>query len=340
MTIRHLLLGASASFALTAAAGASIAASPDEVCLDENCTMISLFGIPADSDVDGASGAGASDSTEAPHFGTWGFDTAGMDPSVKPGDDFNRYANGKAVDAIVIPSDRSRYGSFDILRELSDNRLRALIVKEVARTDLKAGSDDAKIAAVYKAYMDTARIEALDAKPLAADLAAVRALKTHEDVARSMGASVDGFGSSFFGLRVEPDEKDPDRYALGIGQRGIGLPDRDYYLKDRFADKRAAYQVYVGKMLGMAGWPDPEANAKAVVDLEAKIAEAHWTRIESRDSDKTYNPMSVTELETYAPGFAWRTFLDAAGAKGATRVVLGPEHRDHQDRQDLRRHAG
>ena len=324
MTIRHLLLGASASFALTMAAGASIAAAPDDVCLDEGCTMISLFGLPAATDFDGAgSGAGDNTSTVAPHFGTWGFDIAGMDPSVKPGDDFNRYANGKAVDAIVIPNDRSRYGSFDILRELSDNRLQALVLKEASRTDLKAGSDDYKIAALYKAYMDTARIEALDAKPMAADLAAVRAIKTHEDAARFMGASVDGFGSSFFGLRVEPDDKDPDRYSLTIGQRGIGLPDRDYYLKDRFADKRAAYQAYVGKMLGMAGWTDPDASAKAVVDLETQIATVHWTRIESRDSDKTYNPMSVTELEAYAPGFPWQIWLNAAGARGATRVVLG-----------------
>ncbi|HWE47760.1 MAG TPA: M13-type metalloendopeptidase [Caulobacteraceae bacterium] len=321
MTIRHLLLGASASVALSLAAGAALAADPGDVCIDEGCTMISLFGIASDNDFAAAGDDGAG-STVAPHFGTWGFDTAGMDRSVKPGDDYNRFANGKAVDAIVIPSDRSRYGSFDILRELSDNRLRGLIDADVARSDLKPGSDDAKIAAAYKAYMDTQRIEALDAKPLAADLAGVRAMKTREDAARSMGSSFGGFGTSFFGLRVTPDDKDPDKYALNISQRGTGLPDRDYYLTPRFAAKRAAYQAYVGKMLGMVGWSDPDAAAKAVVDLETKIAEVQWTRIENRDSDKTYNPMSVADLETYAPGFPWRTFLDAAGARGATRVVL------------------
>ena len=325
MTIRHLLLGASASFALTLAAGASLAAAPapDEVCLDEGCTMISLFGLPAASDFDGAgSGASESDSTEAKRFGTWGFDTAGMDTSVKPGDDFNRFANGKAVDAIVIPNDRSRFGSFDILRELSDNRLHALVLKEADRHDLKPGTDDAKIAALYKAYMDTDHIERLDAKPMAADLAKVRALKTRLAVARSMGASVDGFGSSFFRMFISPDDKNPDVYSLGISQGGLGLPDRDYYLKDSFAKKRAAYQVYVAKMLGMAGWRDPDGAAKAVVDLEAKIAEVHWTRIENRDSEKTYNPMSVAKLEAYAPGFPWRAWLNAAGAGSATQVVL------------------
>jgi putative endopeptidase len=321
MHIRHLLMGAAGALALVASASAAAAADPAEVCLDELCQQVSLFGIPADIDGPAASG-GDTGSTVAPHFGTWGFDTAGMDTSVKPGDDFNRYVNGKAVDAIVIPGDRSRYGSFDLLRELSDNRLAALIRKQSMRTDLKPDSDDAKIAALYKAYMDEGRIQQLDATPMAADLAAVSALKTREDVARSMGQSFGGFGSSFFGLRVAADEKDPDHYSLYMGQRGIGLPDRDYYLAEKFAAKRAAYQVYVGKILAMAGWSDPDASAKAVVDLEARIAEAHWTRIESRDSDKTYNPMTPAELEAYAPGFPWQAFLAAAGAGDAKRVVL------------------
>ena len=212
MTIRHLLLGATAFAALTLAAGASLAqsAGPDDVCLDDGCTMISLFGLPAASDYDSAGGgAGASDSTVAPHFGTWGFDTAGMDASVKPGDDFNRYVNGKAVDAIVIPNDRSRFGSFDILRELSDNRLHALVLKEAGRTDLKPGTDDYKIAALYKAYMDTARIEALDAKPMAADLAAVRAIKTREDVARFMAASFDGLDRPSSACGSNPTTRTP-----------------------------------------------------------------------------------------------------------------------------------
>jgi putative endopeptidase len=322
VNIRHLLMGAAGSFALTLGAGAAFAAVPDEVCLDDLCQQVSLFGLAPVADGDGSGGGLPTDSTDAPHYGSWGFDLAGMDPSAKPGDDWYRFTNGKASDAIQIPSDQSRYGSFDLLRELSDNRLRALVKKTAARTDLKPGTDDAKIAAMYRAYMDEARIEQLDAKPIAGDLAQVSAMKSREDAAKSMGSAFGGFGASFFNVRVAADEKDPNRYSLYLFQGGLGLPDRDYYLKDSFKAKRDAYQAYVAKVLGMAGWPDPEGNAKAILALETQIAQAHWSRIESRDEDKTYNPMTPAQLEAYAPGFAWKTFFAAAGAGDATQVVL------------------
>ncbi len=316
MNTKTLLMGCAAASILLAA-GAAAAASPGEVCLDPTCDKISLFGIAADA----APGAGWT-STDAPHYGAWGFDMAGMDTSVKPGDDWYRFVNGHAMDQLTIPGDRSRYGSFDLLRELSDNRLRALVLKESGRTDLKPGSDDAKIAALYNSYMDEARIEALDSKPLAGDLAAIRAIKTKTEMARSMGHAVGGFGSSFFGAFVTADPKQPTMNTLALFQGGTGLPDRDYYLKDSFKAKRDAYQAYVGKLLGMVGWANPDANAKAIVDLETQIAQVQWTGIERRDSDKTYNPMTTGELQAYAPGFEWKTFLDAAHVGQATKVVV------------------
>ncbi|MBC6980218.1 M13 family metallopeptidase [Caulobacter sp. 17J80-11] len=305
--------------ALAALAAASAAQAQDRVCLDSVCDKVSLFGVAADAAAPAGSGW---TSTEAPKYGTWGFDTAGMDTSVKPGDSFFRYANGKALDALVIPSDRSTYGSFPLLRELSDNRLKVLVEKAAADTGAAAGSDQAKIGALYNSFMDEARIQQLDAAPLAKDLAAIRALKTKADVARSMGASNAGFGRSFFGVGVSEDAKDPERNTLYVVQSGLGLPDRDYYLKDTFADKKTAYEAYVARMLRNVGWENAGQAAKDIVALETKIAEASWSRIESRDRDKSYNPMTVAELEKYAPGFPWRSQLAAAGLGKVDKVVV------------------
>ncbi|HAJ02011.1 MAG TPA: peptidase M13, partial [Brevundimonas sp.] len=169
-------------------------------CLNESCTVFSLFPT-ADQDPAGSGWQG----TEAPKFGTWGFDLAGRDLSVAPGDDFFRYANGLAFDRLVIPSDRTSYGSFAILRELSDNRLKVMIDELTASTDLAAGSDELKIADLYRAYMDTDRIEALDDQPLQPYLADIRAIDSHDAMAVYMGGTQGRFGSSFFGVGIGDD---------------------------------------------------------------------------------------------------------------------------------------
>jgi putative endopeptidase len=315
MTLKSLFLAGSAVLALSA--GSAAAASPDDVCLDKYCDKISLFGIAADAPAGGSQDA----STEAHRFGTWGFDVAGMDRSVKPGDNFFRFAVGKSVDAMEVPSDRPRYGSFDALRELSTNRVRALI-EGLSKRPQAADSDEAKIGALYASYMDEGRIEKLDAAPIAADLAALRAIKTKTEMARSMGRSFGGFGQTFFGAFVTADPKHPMRNVFYMGQSGLGLPDRDYYLKDSFKDKLAAYKAYVASTLRSIGWENADAAAADIVAMETRIAEASWTQVEDRDADKTYNPMSVVQLEKLAPGFPWRAFLQSAGAGKVTHVVI------------------
>jgi putative endopeptidase len=260
-------------------------------------------------------------STEALHYGTWGFDTSGMDTSVKPGDNFFRYANGKYMDRLEIPADRNTYGSFDMLRELSDNRLKALITEYAANPNLAATSDEGKIAALYNSYMDEARVNQLDAAPLRADLQEIRALRTRSDFARYQGTTSGHFGGSFFGAFVNADQKAPDTNVLYLVQGGIGLPDRDYYLKDNFKDKKEAYQAYAARMLGMIGWDNSTQAAADIVALETKIAEASWTAIETRDDVKSYNPMTVGELQRYAPGFDWQAYLTGAQAGTPPRVI-------------------
>ena len=140
--------------------------------------------------------------------------------------------------------------------------------------------------------LDEARVEALGAQPLKADLDRVRAARSRAEIARLMGATSRGFGRSFFDPFVYDDAKDPLKYTVYLSQGGITLPDRDYYLEDKFAPQRAAYEAYVAKMLGLAGWPQPEAHAKAILAMETEVAKVSWTRAERRDDDKTYNPLA------------------------------------------------
>ena len=255
-----------------------------------------------------------------PSLGAWGYDLAGRDPSVAPGNDFFRYANGAYLKTLVIPPDRSRFGSFDQLSELSQSRVRDVLV--AASTTPPQNHDAQIIGAAYKAYLDEPRLEALDAKPLAPDLAAIRSADTREKLAVLMGHAPDGYFDAIFDLGIDADPKNPDRYAISLSQAGLGLPDRDYYLKPSFAPQKAKYQAYVAQMLQMAGWPDPEANAAAIVAFETRIAEASWSKVEQRDPVKSYNPMTVAQLQAAAPGFAWRPFLDAAGLPGRDRLIV------------------
>jgi putative endopeptidase len=289
-------------------AAAPAAAGESRRCLDEACTMETLLALQ--------DGGGAT--VEATRYGSWGFDTAGMDRSVKPGDDFYGFVNGTWAKNTTIPADRSSYGAFAVLRDLSEARLRKLV--ESYR--LGAPGDEGKAAALYQGFMDEAAAERADAIPLLARLVPVYQAKSKDDVARLMGRALGGFGASFFGPGVSDDAKRPDVYALYLRQSGLGLGDRDFYVDSKFKPQRDRYLLYVQQMLEMAGWPDPASAAREVVALETRIAEAHWTRAESRNRDKTYNLMTRAELETQAPGFPWAIFLDSAGVSRAERAIV------------------
>ena len=264
--------------------------------------------------------ANAPDLSKAPRMGPWGFDMSGRDTSVAPSKDFFDYANGTYLNKLEIPADRSRYGAFDALQELSQSRMRAVAEKSAANT--KATGDEAKLGAFYRSFMDEKAVDALGAKPLATDLAAIRAVKTHDEMAGLMGGTMRKFGGSFFGSYVHDDAKDPEKYTVYLIQGGLGLPDRDYYLEDRFKTQKAAYEAYIAQMLTLAGWERPAENAKAIVALETEIAKVSWTRAERRDDDKTYNPLEIAKLSEYAPGFAWKQYMDGAHLTKADRVVV------------------
>jgi len=264
----------------------------------------------------------AAQSPDKPQFGAWGFDLTAMDPSVKPGADFNRYANGAWLARTSIPADKPIASLRIEMSNVTEARLHAIMEQAAAAAPAQPVTLGDKVGAFYKAFMDEGRIDALGAKPIEPELAAVRAAPDRAALAALMGRGGKDFEGSIFGLGQDIDLKNVSRYALYVGQGGLGLPDRDYYLKPSFAVQKAAYQAYAARLLTLLGWPDPEANAAAVVAFETRVAEASWTKVEQRDQDKTYNPMTRGELEAFAPGFAWKAFLENGDLGGVDRVIV------------------
>ncbi|HLY79577.1 MAG TPA: M13 family metallopeptidase, partial [Caulobacteraceae bacterium] len=255
-----------------------------------------------------------------PHFPPWGFDLAGRDTAVVPGNDFYAYANGTYVKNLQIPPDRSRYGNFDALQALSEDRLHTLLDKAAADSD--PTSEAAKVGAFYRAFMDEKRVDALGARPLAPEFAEIKAADSRAAIAELMGKGSRSFFGGAFDADIGVDAKDPQHYAIYLGQGGLGLPDRDYYLEPSFAAQKTAYQAYVAQMLRLADWPDADAQAAAIVDLETQIAKVSWTIAQERDPTKTYNPMTPDELAKAAPGFDWAAYLKGADLDSAQRVVV------------------
>lgn len=251
--------------------------------------------------------------TNSPVSG-WGFDTTGMDTSVRPGDDFFRFASGKYIDSIVIPDDRTSWGPFDVLAE--DARTK---VKGILESDMASGGNLGKF---YKSFLDEDQVEELNLIPLNDNTKEILKMSSVSDFAKLAGKSNDEFYPSPFDIWVEADPKDPDRNTLTLGAAGLGLPDRDYYTKESFAAQKQAYGEHIAKMLTLMDWESPSTTNASIIALEEKIAEAHWPRADLRDPDKTYNLMKVSDLKTEAPGFDWQVYLDNTGPFPADADII------------------
>ncbi|WGM30910.1 M13-type metalloendopeptidase [Brevundimonas sp. NIBR11] len=258
-------------------------------------------------------------SEDQAEIGVFGFDLNGMDTSVAPGADFNRYANGGWLANTPIPADKASYGMFTVLRDRSDANLREIIEQSAANPT--SGPDAGRIGSMYSSFLDEAAVNRMGASPLEADLAAVRAADTREELATLMGRTQYGFGSSLFGVQTFEDLQDPNKISAYVVQSGLGMPDRDYYLEDSFATQKAAYRTYVEQALTLAGWHDPAASADAILAFETAIAQQHWTQVQNRQIDKIYNPTTVAGLMTDAPGFDWAAWATAAGV-GTERTLI------------------
>jgi putative endopeptidase len=247
-----------------------------------------------------------------PEIGTWGFDKAGMDTKVAAGDSFYRYANGTWVDHTPIPADKSNYGMFSVLSDRSDERTKEIILT----------ATDQKIADYYKSFMDEAAIEQKGITPIEGELKEIAAIKDQKGLVLAFANNARHHLRSPFGASVGIDDKDPEHYLANLGQGGLGLPDRDMYepKNSQFEKVREGYKQYLATMLGFAGVKDADKRAAAVYALEAKLAATHWTRVQNRDPQKTYNKLSVAELTKVAPGMDWKTWLGAVGWTKETAI--------------------
>jgi putative endopeptidase len=260
-------------------------------------------------------------------------DTAAMDRSVEPGDDFFAYANGTWLKDTEIPADRSSYGAGERLGELTDRRV-ADLIREAANGSAAAGSNREKIGDFYAAFMDTTAIEAAGLRPLKPTLDSIAAIRDRKDLAQFLGttlrADVDALNATnlytdnLLGLWVAQDLDDPSQYAPFLLQGGLGMPDRSYYVDSSkaMATIRTKYQEHVAAMLSLAAVPESAAKAAAIMRLETAIAKAHWTREASGDVNQSDNHWSRSDFTSKAPGLDWETYFAAAGLAHPARFVV------------------
>ncbi len=248
-----------------------------------------------------------------------------VEPQVRAQDDFFEHLNGKWLKTVEIPADKSSWGAFYKLHDDTQPQLRAIIERSSAKKNARAGSEEQLIGDFFASYMDEARLEQLGITPLKTELAKIAAIKDKAELPATF-ARLGRIGVTVpFSFYIHQDAKDSTRYVADLYQGGLGMPDRDYYLKSddaKLADTRAKYQQHVEKMLALAGNANAAADAKAVVELETELARVQWTKVENRDPVKTYNKVELAKLAELAPGYAWDAWLNEAGIQGKTGYVI------------------
>ncbi|WP_422061369.1 M13 family metallopeptidase [Sphingopyxis sp.] len=262
-----------------------------------------------------ADDAGGKDegSLKALTFGSWGVDLGARDTSVKPGDDFDKYANGAWFARTEIPADQASAGVDYDVYNLTQRQLRQLVTGAPATS---------QVGGLYQSFLDEARVDALGAKPVVADVNAVAAIKDKSAMARFMGTTQGTFGATIVGGGPYADTNDPTTNVLWLGQGGLGLPERDYYLNDSFKTQRDAYRNYIARTLKLVGNAAPDKAADAIMAFETEIAKVSWAIADRRDIGKINNPMSSDELAAYAPGLDWKAWFEGAGIAPQKRIIV------------------
>ena len=238
---------------------------------------------------------------------------SGYDRGARAQDDLFQFANGQWLRTTEIPPDRTRYGAFDALAEKADKDLHTIIADSAAR-HAAAGTPDQRLGDFYASFMDTAHLDALGAAPLRASLARIDGLASPADVLRYFADSTQTGTPSPISLSIDQDARNASAYIPSVSQSGLSMPNRDYYLKTdpQFVTLRDQLRSYATRALGLAGVPDPAAEADRVLAVEKRLAEIQWTAAQDRDATATYNKLTVADATAHTPGLDWQTYLDAA----------------------------
>jgi putative endopeptidase len=260
-----------------------------------------------------------------------GINLSYMDKKVKPSDNFFRYVNGTWVDNTDIPGDKTRWGSFDELRETTNNDALAILKEAAANKGLGKGTDQWKAAALYRTIMDTVARNKKGIAPLKPYLARIDKVKTVKDLEAFLIQMEPEGGLGFFGAGVGADAKNSNKNKVYISPGSLGLPDRDYYVSDDAdsKEKREKYVLHVARMLKYLGYNDKQAaeSAKNILAFETAMAKPRFDRVERRDTRKSYNPMTVVELQKLTPAINWDTYLKGVGiGKVDTLIVSQPKY--------------
>ncbi|WP_111309006.1 M13 family metallopeptidase [Confluentibacter sediminis] len=255
-----------------------------------------------------------------------------MDNSINPADDFFKYVNGKWLENTEIPDDQTRWGSFNELRKKTDddalNILKAAMSdnKDLKKIQVIPGSDQEKAVKLFQTIMDTISREKKGIEPIKPYLAKIDAIKNIQDLQNHLIEMEPKGGAGFFGFSVGADPKNSNINSAFLGAGRLGLPDRDYYVKDDMdsKEKRAAYVSHITKMLQLLGYSETEANtqAKQVLAFETRLAEPRMDKVERRDARKRYNPKSIEELQNMVPAINWKTYFEGIGVKKIDTIIV------------------
>ena len=247
-----------------------------------------------------------------------------MDKNVRPQDDFYLYVNGGWMNTAEIPGDRTNIGAFYDLRENARDDVKAIIEDLSKSANLAEGTDEQKVADLYRSFMDVETLNKLGVTPLQATFDKIAALKDKNELVTFFGENQVNGGGTPLAFYINVDAKDSTRYATHIWQYGLSLPEKDYYFNEgeRFVNIRKAFVEHIEKMFTLAGLPNGKAAAESVLALETAIAEKHWDVVETRDSTKTYNKYQVSELATLAPDINWNGYLAALGGDKQTDIII------------------
>ncbi len=251
-----------------------------------------------------------------------GIEVQYIDPGVRPQDDFFAHMNGAWLKATAIPADKPSWGAFAILRDATLPRLRGIIEAAQQDTPKQPGSENQKMGDLYASFMNEAQLESLGVRPLASELNRIRAVRDKKAIPVLI-AHLNRIGVNTPYLSyVGQDARESTKYAAYLGQGGLGMPDRDYYLDPKLAAVKAKYQLHVEKILGLAGAKNGAAAARAIVALETALAEAQWTKVENRDPVKRYNKTALAALDQLAPGYDLKGGLAAGGIANKVEYVI------------------
>ena len=251
-----------------------------------------------------------------------GIDLQYVDTLVRPQDDAYQYLNGKWLRNYQLPADKAAVGSFTALQDKTEEQLRTIV--DALDQAPGADPDPKKLADLYASYMNEERLEALGLKPLLAEFASIDAIKDMDAIPNLMAHLIEIGAGAPFNLHVNLDSRNSTQYAVILNQSGLGMPDRDYYLKDdaKLKEARTAYRAHIEKMLGMAGQAKAAHDAAAILDLETSLAKIQWTRVEDRDPIKTYNKTALSELPALMQGYDWQRYIRGSGIEGKVDYVI------------------